>query len=288
MTRLCRLVAVSFATLLFGAGCTGVFYQPDRVLYSSPEKSGFPRVRQLALKARDGTKLVAWFFPAAAAATAKGAPKGTIVQFHGNAENMSSHYLSLAWLTLRGYNLVTFDYRGYGGSEGEPSPEGTVLDGLAALDLAWELRTGPRFIVFGQSLGGAIAMRAFDQFEHRGETQLVVLDSTFCDYHVVARRTLAAHWFTWPISPLSYLLVSNSAGCDEAVARNRTRLLVLHDRRDPTVSFANGEDIVAIARRSGLAPVDFWILDQGHHIAAMSPFNTEYREKFVELLDSLN
>jgi len=95
-----------------------------------------------------------WYFPSQLSTT----PKATIIQFHGNAQNFSAHYLSLAWLTKQEFNLFTFSYRGYGNSEGRPDQKGTYLDGLAALNQGWELHKksgAKKFIVYGQSLGGS-------------------------------------------------------------------------------------------------------------------------------------
>ncbi|MBI3558059.1 MAG: alpha/beta hydrolase [Deltaproteobacteria bacterium] len=259
-------------------GCTYAFYHPDHVVYYSPAALGL-EVREIRFSSADGTKLQGWFFPAQNTL----AVKGTIVQFHGNSENMTSQFASLHWPTRHGYNLFTFDYRGYGSSEGEPSQEGTYLDGMAALDKAWQLRTGARFVVIGQSLGGAIAMRSFADFQHQRETQLVVLDSTFASYKAEARRLLASHWYTWPVSLFGPVLISDKFAAKEAIARDRTRLLIVADRRDPIVSFANGEEIFRLAR----APKDLWVLDQGRHIQVFNARNVGYRNRFLSLLEEI-
>ena len=236
-------------------------------------------MREIHFSSGDGTRLEGWLFPAQSTM----AVKGTIVQFHGNSANMSRHYSSLLWLTRHGYNLFVFDYRGYGNSAGKPSQQGLYQDGMAALDQAWQLRQGSRFVVIGQSLGGAIALRAFDDFQHRDGTQLVVLDSTFASYKAEARRLLAQHWYSWPASPLAALLVSDKYGASDALKRGKTRLLIVADRRDPIVSFANGSDIFKLAP----GDKDFWVLDQGRHIGVFGPENSQYRNRFIDLLESL-
>ncbi len=85
--------------------CTNLFYQPSDRQFYRPEAFKLT-YQDIYFQSSDGTKLHGWFFKG------KGKPKGTIVQFHGNAENISSHFLNLAWLVLEGYNLFTFDYRG--------------------------------------------------------------------------------------------------------------------------------------------------------------------------------
>ena len=135
--------------------CSHLLYQPDRILYLDPKSLNLAP-KEIFLESEPGVRLFAWYFE-----TRQPNSKGTIIRFHGNAQNMSSHYLSLTWLIEKGYNLFTFDYRGYGRSEGEPDQEGTYKDALAALNLAWELhkkQSGEKFIVYGQSLDGRRAM----------------------------------------------------------------------------------------------------------------------------------
>jgi cephalosporin-C deacetylase-like acetyl esterase len=68
------------------------------------------------IESAGGRKLHAWLFP-----SGKGAEeRGTLVQFHGNAENISTHFISLSWVTTHGYNFITFDYSGYWDSDSEP------------------------------------------------------------------------------------------------------------------------------------------------------------------------
>lgn len=276
------IFTISVALTLF-SGCSRLFYQPDRVMYYPPAKMGY-EARELSFASRDGTKLVGWYFKAKPNLPVR----GTLVQFHGNAENISSHYLSLVWLTNEGYNVFAFDYRGYGGSEGEPSQKDVYLDGMAALDEAWRLRSGPRFIVYGQSLGGAVAMRAFKDFSHQAETSLVVLDSTFMSYKTIARRFAARFWLTWPISWLAPLLVSNEYGSEQAIHENKARLLVIHDERDPVVPHECGEEIFEVAKASPAKAVDFWTLSDGRHVEVFAPYNIQWRRKFIELLRSID
>lgn len=272
--------AVVLVLLTSCSGCSSVFYQPDRNMYYPPERAGF-NPREVWFASGDGTRLHGWLFPALGIGARR--PKGTVIQFHGNAENISSHYASLVWLTRQGYDLFTFDYRGYGKSEGEASPEGVYKDSLSALDVGYEAhrarRTG-KFIVYGQSLGGAIAMRAMKDFRFAGETRLVVMDSTFLSYDTVARQTLAKFWLTWLFSPLGPLLVSDKYAPEQVVGTLKTPLLVIHDRRDPVVKFENGREIVD--KYAGQK--EFWELDQGRHIAIFS--EPAGRERFVRYLDS--
>src|SRR5690348_6616855 len=114
--RVIRILGV-LLLLLALPSCGRYFYFPDHAFYYPPDKNGYDP-DDIWFKSGDGNDLHGWFFYA----TTKPA-KGTIVQFHGNSQNISSHYASLVWLTRQGYNLFTFDYRGYGDSPGEPNAE---------------------------------------------------------------------------------------------------------------------------------------------------------------------
>ena len=87
------------------------------------------------------------------------------------------------WMIAEGYNLFVFDYRGYGESQGTPDIDGVHLDAKAALETL--LLTLPRakqdgIIVFGKSLGGAIAVYAVANSSPRVKEQVkaLIVDST--------------------------------------------------------------------------------------------------------------
>lgn len=277
-------VILLMTSSLFG-GCGRLFYYPDSILYYPPERAGYQH-EDIHFAAADGTKLHGWNLKADARSLGGKAPKGTIIQFHGNAQNISSHYLSLAWLTRRGYDVFTFDYRGYGLSEGEPDARGTYLDGMAALDHAWELHEkskAKKFVVFGQSLGGLVAMRAFADFRHQDRTTLVVMDSTFVSYKDMVQEKMAGIWLTWIFSPLGRFLVSDRYAAEAYMPKLRTRLLVIHDKRDPIVKFQNGRKLFGLATGTK----EFWELDEAQHTGAFTDDSASLRDRFARFLESL-
>ena len=85
-----------------------------------------------------------------------------MVQLHGNAHNVSSHYRYVTWLVAEGVNVLCFDYRGYGLSEGKPERAGILKDSRAAIRYAASRPDvdPDRIVLLGQSLGGANAVVA--------------------------------------------------------------------------------------------------------------------------------
>jgi pimeloyl-ACP methyl ester carboxylesterase len=79
-----------------------------------------------------------------------------LVYYGGNAEDVSQNLprFETAFPKLALYLL---HYRGYGGSEGEPTEAGLYRDALALYDHVH--KTHPRIIVVGRSLGSGLAVR---------------------------------------------------------------------------------------------------------------------------------
>jgi alpha-beta hydrolase superfamily lysophospholipase len=150
---LARALAVLPALLL--AGCTGLIFQPLTDHLLTPDRIGLAW-RDVAFTTADGVRLHGWFLPASAPR------QGSVLFLHGNAENISTHIASVAWLPDAGFDVLLFDYRGYGRSAGRPSLDGLQRDFDAALGtlLAMPEVDPQRVVVFGQSLGGALAITA--------------------------------------------------------------------------------------------------------------------------------
>ncbi len=88
-----------------------------------------------------------------------------VLYFHGTSGTMASGWRPDSYRSLYGADpvnthILTFDYRGYGLSSGHPSEQGLITDALAVAD--WALHTAgippERIVVFGQSLGSAVAI----------------------------------------------------------------------------------------------------------------------------------
>lgn len=268
--------------LMTFVSCTNLFYQPSGRQFFKPEAFKLA-YEDIYFKSSDGTKLHGWFFKA----RGEGAPKGTIVQFHGNAENISSHFLNLVWVINEGYNLFTFDYRGYWLSEGEAHPQGVYLDSIAGLEKAMELHKeagGDHFVVFGQSLGGAISLRAVPDFKEKEKISLIVQDSTFSSYEDIAVDKLSSVWFLWPLSPLGYALISDKYSSEK----------VFDKITAPTLVITGGQDFVMPAKfgkriYKGIASEKkwWWHIESAPHISCFHIEQGKWRKEFLTLLDQI-
>jgi fermentation-respiration switch protein FrsA (DUF1100 family) len=273
---MCRLLFTALAAFSLSA-CSSLLYYPTRGLHFPPARFGLAP-EEVNLTSADGTKLFGWLFRH----HGKGAARGAILLYHGNGENLSSHYITMIWTLSHGYDLFTFDYRGYGLSEGKPDPAGTVADGEAAL--RWLRARYPRtpIVLYGQSLGGAVALR--NAIDLKGEVRpaALVADSTFASYRAVARRVLARGWLTWAFQWLPWLVLSDRYAPDGEIDRIApVPLLVLHAESDEVVPFRCGEEIFGQAKD----PREFWKIPGGGHTDVYLRHGDIYQKKFLAWLE---
>jgi len=270
MRRLWLIVMLSAGLV----GCSGMFFFPYRGQVLSPEQLGL-KYEDVEFPASDGTRLHAWLLPA------EGKALGTILFLHGNAENISTHIMSVRWLPAQGFNVFLLDYRGYGASEGEPSVEGLQEDVNAAMrTLLSRPDVNPdRLVVFGQSLGGSIAVYNVAHSPYRQHIRALAVESAFASYRQIAREKLADFWLTWPLQyPLSWTVSDAYSPSDAVAGVSPIPLLVIHGDRDAIVPLHHGQRLYELARE----PKQLWVVSGGGHIQAFQ-YQT-YRDRFVAYL----
>jgi alpha-beta hydrolase superfamily lysophospholipase len=84
-------------------------------------------------------------------------PKGLILYFHGNADNLSRWGTYASDFTKLGYDVLMMDYRGYGKSEGVPTEQLLYQDAHALLQWTSPNLEYDRLVIYGRSLGAAVA-----------------------------------------------------------------------------------------------------------------------------------
>jgi fermentation-respiration switch protein FrsA (DUF1100 family) len=274
------VLALLSVTAPLGA-CSHLFYHPSREAFSSPKRARLP-VEEVAFSSTDGTPLSGWFFPAASPPPQDLAP--TVIQFHGNAQNMTAHFASVFWMVEAGYQVFTFDYRGYGKSGGSPDQRGLHQDALAAIREVERRMPGRKrdIILYGQSLGGAVVARALQDLSSKERISAVVLEGTFDAYRSIARNMLARSWITFLFQPLAGVLVSDEYSPEESFAKiSPIPLLVIHGEKDPAIPASFGRRIHSLAEE----PKTLWIIPRGRHIDSMSRESGRYRADLIGWLE---
>jgi fermentation-respiration switch protein FrsA (DUF1100 family) len=189
-----------------------------------------PNLRDCWVTTEDGVRLHGWFAPAESA-------KATLVLSHGNGGNISHRYLLMRSLLRYRFNVLMYDYRGYGRSEGTPSEDGIYNDGRAFFDyvLALPEVKSPSIFLWGTSLGGAVAT---DVAIHRPAAGLI-LESTFTSGRDVAR-------LLYPFLPVGPFM-HNKFNTIEKLKTLHLPLLVMHGSLDEILPVGLGRQLFAEA-----------------------------------------
>jgi pimeloyl-ACP methyl ester carboxylesterase len=204
-----------------------LLYLPSRRLGAEP---GVP-FADVECVTEDGQWLHGWWVPAT------GGPRlGHVLLLHGNAGNIGDRVPHVELLAAAGFDVLAFDYRGYGRSSGRPGEQGTYRDARAAL--AMLLRQDgvdpARVLYLGESLGGAIALELALSSPPAG----LILQSAFTSIRDMAR----AHY---PFIPRS--AVPDAYPSVRLIAGLRAPLLCLHGERDEIVPLLYGEALFEAA-----------------------------------------
>lgn len=272
------LIISTFILLtLIIVGCSRVdqlFYYPDHTIYTTPaaKKLSF---EEITFSSHDGTRLSGWFVPAI------GPAKGTVLHLHGNAENMTSHFGFVDWLPAAGYNIMVFDYRGYGQSAGSPTRSGVYEDSCAALVY---LRSRPdidaeRIIVFGQSLGAVQAINVVGGGERLG-VRAVVVEAPFYSYRRIVRDIMGKiPLLSWFKTPLAAILIRDRLSAADYIDRIAPiPLLLIHGSQDEVIPLEHATLLFGRAKE----PKIFWQVEGGSHISTFVDQGSPYRQRLLE------
>ncbi len=246
----------TIAVLLLAAAASGCstrafFFKPEPADVAAPDPS-IAACTEVTISADRGLRLRAWLLAPIARA-----PAASVLLLHGNYGNISYH-LPLAQLLVRaGFQVLSVDYEGYGRSQGRCSQESVLTSALAALEYAHrcEAMRGTRLLVYGQSLGGSVAVVAVAR--RPGLADALVIEGAFTGFRDEAAWT-ARRWGC--PSFLSRALVPERYNALAAIAEVRVPLLVIHSVNDRLVPAFMGDQLYARARE----PKQLWRV-RGRH-----------------------
>lgn len=252
-SSLTRMAAILLLLAAIGLLTTYLFqrklqYFPDSSPVPLPPDAEALGLSQVDLTTSDGVTVLAWFAPprdhgldhgqeATDTSTAPGPARGrplVVVVFHGNGGHRGTRLENLRWLVAQGHGALVLDYRGYGGSEGQPSEPGLYADAEAAI--GWLTARGFRDLVyFGESLGSGVAIEMATRHPPRG----LILEAPF-------DSALAVGKLAYPFLPVG-LMMKDTFRSDLAIDRVHAPLLVIHGTADEVIPIERGRRLFALA-----------------------------------------
>lgn len=214
----------------------------------------------------EGVRLHGWLLRADSTSPA-------LVVSHGNAGNISHRVELIRKLHRIGCTVFMYDYRGYGRSEGSPSEEGVYLDGIAAFDYLASLDgiDPNRVILFGQSLGGAVAV---DVAAKRRPAALI-LEATFSS----ARDVAAEHYSFLP----ARFFLRSKFDSESKIRTVAAPLLVLHGSVDSIIPITLGRKLFDAAN----PPKEFFEIQGASHNDVYLVGGERYFQKLHEFLTTV-
>lgn len=164
-----------------------------------PSQFGISDFEELQIPTPDGEILSAFFIRPS---NKRLAQRKTILMFHGNAGNIG-HRVPIAKILEEnsGCNIFMLEYRGYGLSSGTPNQRGLMIDAQTALDYIRKQKDtqGGKIIVYGQSLGGAVAIQLVAKNQEAEDIVGLILENTFTSIRKLIPR-LVTHSGVWNLS----------------------------------------------------------------------------------------
>ena len=259
--RVGLLVYVGFCLLLYLRQSQYV-YVPDRDVAMTPADAGLD-YEPVELDTPDGERVAGWFVSSPLPEAER---RGTALFCHGNAGDIGDRVESVLTFCRLGLDVLIFDYRGYGDSSGRPDEQGTYRDAMAA----WQYLAGERgvpasrILVFGRSLGGAVALWLASQVRPGA----VAAESSFTSAPDMARKMFPLLPTRW-LSRFKYDSVA-------ALGAVSCPVLIAHGPDDEVIPFSHGERLFAAAPE----PKRFVAFEGGHNDGGLDA-DAAYQREFA-------
>jgi fermentation-respiration switch protein FrsA (DUF1100 family) len=275
------LAAVALAFALGAGGCAHLAEKERELTFrvvpgNASWYSGLPDgVQEIDIPlAGNDEHINAWWWPAARA----DAP--AVLYFPGSRWNLTGQLPRIRQLHDFGFSVLAIDYRGFGKSAGGVPSEETVYEDARA---AWERFTelvpdARRRIIYGHSLGGAVAVDLAASLDHANgdagqeAARGLIVESSFTTLVDMAK----ALSYTWlPVQ----LILSQKFDTLGKIAHVKMPVLFVHGDADRFVPARFSQALYDATR----APKRLLLVEGGSHNNSMRVASDQYREALAAL-----
>ncbi len=214
----------------------------------------------------DDIKLVGWFIPSFAKAI-EGKPAPTIILLHGYPADKGNILPVMSFLQKK-YNLLLFDFRYFGQSEGNYSTAGAkeVEDLLAAINFL-KSRGISEVGIWGFSMGGAAALMTAPRAP---EIKAIISESSYASLDLMTRELYIIPLLKYPSAYLTGLwakifldLDLKKISPEESVKNLNIPILIVHSKNDNVIPFKNA--ILIQESLTNNSRAEFWFQENLVH-----------------------
>ncbi|MFZ1705897.1 MAG: alpha/beta fold hydrolase [Saprospiraceae bacterium] len=174
--------------------------------------------------------------------------KGTILYNHGNRGSIQKWGPVASQFTKYGYNVVVWDYRGYGRSSGKPTEKNILSDGKIILHHLIKEDSLQNIIVMGRSLGSGVAT----YLSNEKNVTKIILESPYFDLSDVIKYQVPFMGKFIELNILSYEFIGNF----------KKPVIILHGKMDKVIPFSSGKKLFLHIKNKDKKMIEF---DQGNH-----------------------
>lgn len=238
LKRIVRSIILSFILfylfLIFIA-----FFLSDKIIFPAPKPSYSNKDYPISLKLDNGNKITIREIDVEN-------PKFYIIYNHGNGVDLSIIESKLQNIASNlNCSVISYDYPGYGRSEGAPSETGVysaitrIYDHLISKGVPKD-----KIVIWGRSVGGGPAIFIAE----KKEVAALILESSFTSAFRVVTKIKILPFDKFPNIDL--------------IDKIDTPLLIMHGKRDKVIPFDNGKKLYSKAKEPKTA---LWIDNAGHN-----------------------
>ena len=199
-------------------------------------------------------------------------PRGVVLFSHGNAGNIGHRLDTIAFIQKMGFDVMMYDYGGYGDSTGKSSEKRCYAD----IRAVWRYLTEDRnvepstIVLWGRSLGGGVT----SELAAEVTPGAIVLESAFTSAVDRGKEV-------FPFLPVK-LLLRHKFKNDEKIKQFTAPILIIHSPDDTIIPYHHGEKLFELAPE----PKTFLKIFGGHNGGWMDSAQV-YKAGLEKFLDPL-
>jgi uncharacterized protein len=254
--------------------------RPPKIISSLTPRDLKMNYEDVSFKTADGLTLRGWYIP-----SGKGTQK-TLILLHGYPADKGNILPALAFLH-EDFNLLLFDFRYLGSSEGSYSTAGAkeVEDLIAAIQFL-KSRGVKEVGVWGFSMGGAVTLMAI---EKAPEIRAVISESSYASLADMTFELLPIPLLNYPIAYLVGIWAKLFLGIDvrdaspaDRIRNTKIPILLIHSSADAVIPFSHARLLQQALAKNPNA--EFWFHEQFAHGQLASDYKNRVRNFFLKHL----
>lgn len=170
--------------------------------------------------------------------------KGLVLYFHGNAGNMALWGLRAENFITKGYDVLMFDYKGFGKSRGKRTEKNMFQTAEHMYEFAKKFETEEKIILYGVSLGSGFATYLASKYP----CKKLILETPYFSILSMAQRSV-------PILPMR-LLLKYPVRTDLFIKKVTSPIVLIHGKKDELIPYKDSLRLLELRKDAKLITVE--------------------------------